>query len=101
MQIKKWNFDKNITKNDMALLVAKAEKRGREEGKETIFYCSGQRIRPERLIGFKKRKVSIDAPSPSAGMKLYVETETGADISSDAHEHHLRYPEAYYRSEQH
>ncbi|KUJ07828.1 uncharacterized protein LY89DRAFT_789494 [Mollisia scopiformis] len=70
MQIKEWHFDKNLTKNDMAILVAKAQKRARDEGKETIFYHQDQEVSAERLSNFKKRKV--DAASPSAATPMNI-----------------------------
>ncbi|CZR56273.1 uncharacterized protein PAC_06161 [Phialocephala subalpina] len=78
MQTKEWGFDKNLSKNDMAILVAKAEKRKRDDGKETKFYNGGQEIRSERLAGFKKRKMAetIDAPSPSAATPMNITYDT-------------------------
>jgi hypothetical protein len=70
MQIKEWNFDKNISQKDMAILVAKEEKRARDEEKETSFYWRGKEIRPEKLANFKKRRMAeeIVLASPSACM---------------------------------
>lgn len=51
----------------MRILVAKAEKRAREEGKEILFKI-GIQIDPERLELFKRRKATkeADSASPSA-----------------------------------
>lgn len=64
-----WRFEKNVSAKDMQVLVAKAEKRARDEGKETVFWHAGVRIRPERVENFKKRKIvgNGDVASPSAG----------------------------------
>jgi tetratricopeptide (TPR) repeat protein len=69
MQLKTWNFDKNVSATDMGIVAAKAEKRAREEGKETIFFYGESQILPERIEYFKRRKTTklADAASPSAG----------------------------------
>ncbi len=40
----------------MSIIVAKAEKRGREEGKETVFFHGQSEITRERIEQFKRRK---------------------------------------------
>ncbi len=74
--MKEWKFDKNINKNDMTILAAKAEKRARDGDKQTIFYCRGEIIKSEKLVNFQKRMVVEDiAPaSPSAGMLRFQQT---------------------------
>jgi hypothetical protein len=69
-KLKEWNFDKNISSIHMSILVAKAEKRVREDGKETVFFHGLSQIARERVEQFKRRKTTqgIDAVSPSAGM---------------------------------
>jgi hypothetical protein len=69
MQLKAWNFDKNVSAMDMGIVAAKAEKRAREEGKETIFFHGDSQISSERIEYFKRRKTTklADAASPSAG----------------------------------
>jgi hypothetical protein len=71
MKFKEWNFDKYFRATDMKIIVSKDDKRA-SEGKETIFYSSGQEINAERIENFKKRiKLDgIEMPSPSAG-KMY------------------------------
>ena len=56
----------------MSILTAKAEKRARVEGKETIFFHGSSEITRERLEQFKRRKTTKEiAPvSPTAGMLL-------------------------------
>lgn len=70
MQIKEWKFDKNINRNLMAVLVAKAEKRTKDEKKETEFSYKGKKIRSEKLAELKKRtRVEIIAEAaPNASM---------------------------------
>lgn len=53
----------------MGIVVAKAEKRAREEGKETIFFHGEAQITPERIEQFKRRKTTqrLEPMSPGAG----------------------------------
>ncbi len=68
-KLTEWNFNKNISATDMNVLVAKAEKRLHEEGKETVFYMGTSQITRERIEQFKRRKVTkeIQIVSPEAG----------------------------------
>ena len=68
-KLTEWKFDKNISATDMNVLVAKAEKRLHEEGKETVFYMGTSQITRERIEQFKRRKVTkeIQTVSPEAG----------------------------------
>jgi hypothetical protein len=68
--LKEWKFDKYISAGDMSILVAKGEKRARQEDKETVFYRGAFEIKAERLEQFKRRKATknIAPASPSAGM---------------------------------
>jgi hypothetical protein len=70
MKLKEWNFEKYVPASQMRILVAKAEKRAREENKETVFFNGETQIDPQRFSLFKKRKSTkeADAASPSAGM---------------------------------
>jgi hypothetical protein len=54
--LEEWRFEKNIWATDMSIIVAKAEKRGREEGKETVFFHGQSEITRERIEQFKRRK---------------------------------------------
>jgi hypothetical protein len=69
-KLKEWKFDKNISATNMSIVVAKAEKRAREEGKETVFFHGDCQISPERIQQFKRRKTSkiAEAESPAAGI---------------------------------
>jgi hypothetical protein len=53
----------------MRVLIAKGEKRKRDEGKETRFFYSGTEIKPERFENFKKRNNTkyMDVASPTVG----------------------------------
>jgi hypothetical protein len=54
----------------MQILVAKAEKRARDDGKATVFLHGGSEVKPEKFEHFKRRKTTqmMEAASPSAGM---------------------------------
>ena len=67
-KLKEWKYDKNLSINDMQVVVAKQQKRARE-GKHTVFMHGSTEITSERIENFKRRKVSKmpDAVSPSAG----------------------------------
>ncbi|CZS88445.1 uncharacterized protein RCO7_04370 [Rhynchosporium graminicola] len=60
MKLKEWRFEKNLSKHDMEIIVAKARKRSRDESKNTIFFYGATQIRPERIENFKKRKTASD-----------------------------------------
>ena len=68
-KLKEWRFDKYISASDMDIVVAKAAKRSRDEGKETIFFLGEAQILPDRIEQFKRRKTikNIEPVSPSAG----------------------------------
>jgi hypothetical protein len=53
----------------MSVIVAKAQKRANEEGKETVFFHGNIRVTEERIENFKRRKVAEDPDflSPNAG----------------------------------
>lgn len=58
MKLKEWNFEKNIPSKEMIFIVEKADKRKREEGKETEFMRNGFRVPLQRLDYFKKRRTN-------------------------------------------
>ena len=72
-KLKEWNFEKNIPASDMAMVLSKAEKRSREEGKETTIFHGGNQISKERIEQFKRRRTFREevAMSPSAGISPY------------------------------
>lgn len=74
MKIKEWKFEKYLRANDMKIIVVKATKRAREEGKNTVFYNGGQQISTERVEKFKKRNAldGGEMASPSAGKRAQV-----------------------------
>jgi len=69
MKLKEWNYDKYLSAEEMSIIVAKAEKRKTEDGKETVFFRNDSQITLERIENFKKRKSTLmaDPASPSAG----------------------------------
>jgi hypothetical protein len=71
MQLKDWGFEKYVSASDMRILIAKAEKRAKEENKDTIFFNGECQIPQEKIDLFKRRKLTKQtAPaSPSAGMQ--------------------------------
>jgi hypothetical protein len=66
-KLKEWNFDKNISAPDMNVLVAKAEKRLHEEGKETVFFMGKSQITRERIEQFKRRKITKEKEAAAVG----------------------------------
>jgi hypothetical protein len=68
-KLKEWGFDKNVPAEVMQVLVVKAQKRKREEGKETVFIRGDTEISAERMEHFKRRKTThvVEALSPSVG----------------------------------
>ncbi|KAL2070466.1 hypothetical protein VTL71DRAFT_13492 [Oculimacula yallundae] len=58
MKLKEWRFEKNLSKNDMEIIVGIARKRSRDESKNTVFFYGATQIRPERIENFKKRKTA-------------------------------------------
>jgi hypothetical protein len=73
MKVDEWNLKKNIPAKDMGILVAKAKKRERDQGKETVFFHGDSQVAPDRFQHFKRRKttVMIDTASPTAGRLKY------------------------------
>jgi hypothetical protein len=57
MKLKEWNFEKNLKKSQMDVLVAKAAKRSRDENKDTIFYYGSTEISNQKIRNFKKRRM--------------------------------------------
>lgn len=62
-KLREWNFDKNLTKREMKIVVAKAEKRAVEDGKETIFFHNGNPIPPEKVMNWQRR-IAVTSASP-------------------------------------
>ena len=57
-KLKEWRFEKNLSASDMSIIVAKSEKRVREEGKDTVFFHGQSEITQERIEQFKRRKTT-------------------------------------------
>ncbi|KUJ12354.1 uncharacterized protein LY89DRAFT_738142 [Mollisia scopiformis] len=56
MKLKEWGFEKNIPAKEIGIMAKIAEKRKREEGKETSFERGGLLVPQNKLDAFKKRK---------------------------------------------
>jgi hypothetical protein len=71
-KLKEWKFDKKISTTDMRIVVAKAEKRARNEGKDTTFFHGDMQITAERIEQFKRRKTvkDVERMSPGAGQSI-------------------------------
>jgi hypothetical protein len=71
MKLKEWRFEKYLSDMDMKIIVAKADKRVREQ-KKTVFFHHSNRLAVEKIENFKKRRVVKEsiAASPSAGLFL-------------------------------
>lgn len=67
--LKEWGFEKYLNNESMKFILAKTEKRVRDEGKETVFFHGDNQVTEERIEGFKKRKFAKeeDGASPSIG----------------------------------
>ncbi|KAH8780621.1 hypothetical protein F5882DRAFT_500542 [Hyaloscypha sp. PMI_1271] len=70
-KLKEWNFDKNISSHDMSIIVAKSDKRARDEGKETVFFHGETQITRQRIEQFKRRKTWKAAEPVSPGVGEY------------------------------
>ncbi|KAF8857405.1 hypothetical protein BDZ45DRAFT_803403 [Acephala macrosclerotiorum] len=94
-KLKEWGFDKNLTR-ETRFMLAKAEKRAREEGKSTEFERDGLKVPPETLGQFKKRRTgslkeaqpieiatppSITYGTPSADQGTGVVQSSGPSVS--------------------
>ena len=68
-KLKEWSFEKYLPADSMKVIVAKANKRKLDEGKETVFFHHGVKVASTRIETFKKRKVTkdVDVDSPNAG----------------------------------
>ncbi|KAN0108734.1 hypothetical protein V8E51_008476 [Hyaloscypha variabilis] len=66
-KLKEWGFEKNLSENDMRIVVAKVDKR-KAARKETHVFLNGVQMTVEKLENFKKRKTVRESgpASPSA-----------------------------------
>ncbi|KAF8858195.1 hypothetical protein BDZ45DRAFT_403561 [Acephala macrosclerotiorum] len=60
-KIKEWRFKKNIPAKELGFMVAKAEKRKLEEGKDTEFRRHGLLVDDSKVEQFKKRRITTVA----------------------------------------
>ena len=54
MQLKEWRFEEYLSEMGMKIIVAKADKRAREQ-KKTVFFHHSNRLAAEKIENFKKR----------------------------------------------
>ncbi|KAE8449299.1 hypothetical protein EG329_008200 [Mollisiaceae sp. DMI_Dod_QoI] len=68
MKLKEWNFEKNLSEEDKKIMIAKREKRLRDEGKETTFFHHGIIIPGSKIDSAKRKKPDQETAmiSPSA-----------------------------------
>ncbi|CZR56270.1 uncharacterized protein PAC_06158 [Phialocephala subalpina] len=57
-KMKEWGFVKNIPARDIRFMAAKAEKRQREEGKDSVFYRNGIKVGHHKIENCKKQRIS-------------------------------------------
>jgi len=69
MKLKEWGYEKHLTTGEMKVIVAKAEKRFREEGKDTVFKHNDVVIPSSKLENFKRRKVVRESGPASASAR--------------------------------
>jgi hypothetical protein len=69
--MKEWRFEKYLSEMDMKIIVAKANKRAREQ-KKTVFFHHSRRLAAEGNENFKKRRAAKEsiAACQSAGLFL-------------------------------
>ncbi len=74
MKLKEWNFEKNLSEEDKKIMIAKREKRLRDEGKETTFFHHGIIIPGSKIDSAKRKKPDQETAtiSPSAGMSTFL-----------------------------
>ncbi|KAE9362874.1 hypothetical protein N431DRAFT_475704 [Stipitochalara longipes BDJ] len=65
MKLKDWGFEKYISSSSMKFIVAKVEKRAREEEKDTVFLHHKLEVASSRIKLFKK-KGNVEAISPNS-----------------------------------
>ncbi len=80
MKLKEWNFEKYLNRRDMSTLVAKAKKRKRDEGKETIFAHHGIEIGKEKFDNFKRRKISVSREAAKVDFRESKYTQGGENL---------------------
>lgn len=91
MKFKEWRYEKHLTNSDMKNVIAKADKRAREDGKETVFFRQGALIPATKIRNFKKRKAvrELETTLPSVGKNMparghSLELPADSDITDSA-----------------
>lgn len=57
-KIKEWKLTKKVPTKDMSIMVAKAEKRKIDQGKDTLFHHNGIKVAHHKIEKIKKERVS-------------------------------------------
>lgn len=65
VKLKEWGFVKNLSASKMQFMVAKSERRQREEGKDTVFFHKGFHIPANKIEAFKRRR-NIEGSDPGS-----------------------------------
>ncbi|KIW31526.1 hypothetical protein, variant 2 [Cladophialophora immunda] len=69
-KIVEWGLKQNQNAEDLGVIVAKREKRKREENKETIVIARGEQLATERLDLFHRRAKPKDSPSAATPQSI-------------------------------
>ncbi|KAH8588572.1 ankyrin repeat-containing domain protein [Bisporella sp. PMI_857] len=80
-KLKEWAYEKNLTSNDMKIISAKADKRKRDDGKDTVFYHWDSEIPPEKIKRFRR------TPNASEIVPLSAETPPNIRYHTPRPEH--------------
>jgi hypothetical protein len=96
-KLKEWQFEKYLSTAEMKVLLAKGQKRLRDEGKKTTFLRHGLEIKEEKFENFKKR-MKIDGfgepPFVSAGEQTlrFLRKEEVSLLTNDLQQRPQRLP---------
>jgi hypothetical protein len=91
-KLAQWNLsNKNCSAQDMQIVLAKQEKRKRDEGKDTAVVIEGVKMELPRLINFQKRKAPVTGnhASPSAPTPDGVDYYTPMASHQRSNTHHI------------
>ncbi|KUJ15238.1 uncharacterized protein LY89DRAFT_670738 [Mollisia scopiformis] len=73
LKLDEWKFNKNIRTDEMLFVLAKGEKRAKHDGKDTVFFHGGSRIKRQKIEKFKRKSVAnqqtdgtVDSKTPEA-----------------------------------
>ncbi|KAH7031570.1 uncharacterized protein B0I36DRAFT_124278 [Microdochium trichocladiopsis] len=69
-RLEQWGFNKNLSRDDMKILIARKDQR-KCQGKDTTFTLHGHGIQPERLATFEKRYAKDYGPVPLSNARKW------------------------------